>query len=94
MLDEFSENYFTGDTYHFLIVYTSIRRRILKHVFLFFIAHAAAFDEPMDGVVYGVAASLGYAAYENIEYVLYVDGEPSFDIALLRLLPILICYAV
>ena len=38
----------------------------------------------MDGVVYGVAASLGYAAYENIEYVLYVDGEPSFDIALLR----------
>ena len=31
-----------------------------------------AFDEPMDGVVYGAAAALGFAAVENVAYVL--DG--------------------
>lgn len=31
------------------------------------------FDEPMDGLVYGVAASLGFAAIENWSYV-YQDG--------------------
>ena len=38
----------------------------------------------MDGVIYGIAASLGFAAYENIEYVLYFEKNPSFDIALVR----------
>lgn len=28
-----------------------------------------AFNEPMDGIVYGVAASLGFATLENIQYV-------------------------
>ena len=27
------------------------------------------FNEPMDGIVYGVAASLGFATYENYDYV-------------------------
>ncbi len=27
------------------------------------------FNEPMDGIVYGVAVSLGFATYENYEYV-------------------------
>jgi len=31
-----------------------------------------AFDEPMDGIVYGVVASLGFATFENMLYVL--DG--------------------
>ncbi|MFP4418744.1 MAG: PrsW family intramembrane metalloprotease [Chitinivibrionales bacterium] len=30
---------------------------------------SAAFDEPMDGLVYGVTASLGFATLENILYV-------------------------
>ena len=29
----------------------------------------SAFDEPMDGIVYGVAAGLGFAALENVLYV-------------------------
>ncbi len=33
-------------------------------------ARNRAFDEPMDGVVYGAAASLGFAAFENVLYVL------------------------
>lgn len=41
-----------------------------------------AFDEPMDGVVYGATASLGFAALENILYV--ADG--GVGVALLRAL--------
>jgi len=37
------------------------------------------FDEPMDGVVYGVAASLGFATLENVMYVL--DGGMGVGIA-------------
>ena len=43
-------------------------------------ARNPAFDEPMDGVVYGVAASLGFAALENILYV-YSGG---WGVALIR----------
>lgn len=44
-----------------------------------------AFDEPFDGIVYGTAASLGFAATENILYVFRGEtmGESLF-IAVLR----------
>ena len=38
----------------------------------------------MDGLIYGAAASLGFAAYENIGYVLYFYKEPSFELAIVR----------
>ncbi len=38
-------------------------------VVLLYAAKLRDFDEPMDGVVYGVAASLGFATVENILYV-------------------------
>ena len=37
------------------------------------------FDEPMDGIVYGVAASLGFATLENILYV--ADGGMNLALA-------------
>ena len=40
----------------FLILYTIVLRR-------------NEFNEPMDGIVYGVVASLGFATYENYDYV-------------------------
>lgn len=38
------------------------------------------FDEPMDGVVYGAAASLGFATLENVLYV----GQGGVGVAILR----------
>ena len=38
-------------------------------VLWWFAARRDAFDEPMDGIVYGAAASLGFAAIENVMYV-------------------------
>jgi RsiW-degrading membrane proteinase PrsW (M82 family) len=48
----------------------SIPEETLKIFVIAIIAYRArAFDEPMDGVVYGTAVGLGFAAHENIGYL-------------------------
>ncbi len=48
----------------------AIPEEFFKFLVLFlFAARLRDFDEPMDGVVYGVAASLGFATIENVLYV-------------------------
>jgi RsiW-degrading membrane proteinase PrsW (M82 family) len=49
-------------------------------VLVWYCARKDAFDEPMDGIVYGAAVSLGFATFEN---VLYVAGG-GLGTALLR----------
>jgi RsiW-degrading membrane proteinase PrsW (M82 family) len=49
-------------------------------VLLGFSMRSREFDEPMDGVVYGVVASLGFAAAENVLYVFF----GGYGIAFLR----------
>ena len=46
----------TEEILKFLVLYAIVLRR-------------AEFNEPMDGIVYGVVASLGFATYENYDYV-------------------------
>jgi len=46
----------------------------------YFAQNRAAFNEPFDGIVYAVMVSMGFAATENIFYVL----ESGFDTAFLR----------
>lgn len=55
-------------------------------LFMVTIARWREFDEPFDGIVYGVALSLGLGTVENIAYVLRVYGEggASVELALLR----------
>lgn len=48
-------------------------------VLLLYSARRSAFDEPMDGLVYGVTASLGFATLENVLYVL--DGGLGVAVA-------------
>jgi RsiW-degrading membrane proteinase PrsW (M82 family) len=48
-----------------------------------------AFDEPLDGVVYGVTASLGFATLENLLYV----GEGGIGVAVLRAITAVPCHA-
>lgn len=47
------------------------------------------FDEPMDGVVYGVAASLGFATLENIMYTM----GGGLSVALMRAVTAVPCHA-
>ena len=53
--------------------------------FLLFVSKKFQFNERMDAIVYGVVISLGFATYENIEYVYvyYPEIEPM-TIAILR----------
>ena len=45
-----------------------------------------SFNEPMDGIVYGVIASLGFALVENIVYVfLYADPGQEMSVGILRM---------
>ena len=56
-------------------------------VLIFYCLRLDIFEEPMDALVYGVAASLGFAVIENWEYVLGAskDGiEIAKDVALIR----------
>ena len=86
-LDSFSEENLRGETFNFFD--TFIRAAFVEEFFkfcviVFYCTRKTAFDEPMDGVIYGIAASLGFAAYENIGYVLYYYKEPSFELAIFR----------
>ncbi len=52
----------------------ALPEELAKFAVLFFYARRnRAFDEPMDGLVYGAAAALGFAGVENVLYV--VDGD-------------------
>lgn len=51
-------------------------------VLWFYCARHSAFDEPIDGIVYGVAASLGFALVENVMYVF--GNEQSMAVAAMR----------
>ena len=54
-------------------------------VIIFYCLHLDDFDEPMDAIIYGVAASLGFAVIENWEYVLGAENlEAAKYVALLR----------
>jgi RsiW-degrading membrane proteinase PrsW (M82 family) len=56
-----------------LVKWLMLRRYCVRHV---------AFDEPMDGIVYGATVSLGFATIENVGYV--VGSEGWFSIAVAR----------
>ncbi len=51
-------------------------------VVVFYCARHKEFDEAMDGIVYGVVASLGFATLENILYV----SDGGYNVAILRAL--------
>lgn len=51
-------------------------------VVFFFCARLKVFTEPMDGIVYGAVASLGFATFENITYVTDYGLETAFVRAL------------
>ena len=53
---------------------------LLKFLVLYFIVlRRSEFNEPMDGIVYGVTVSLGFATYENYSYVFYWAEEWGID---------------
>ena len=63
---------FTEETLKFLALY-------------FYVKKNKAFDEPMDAIVYGCLISLGFATYENYNYVYTLEFEVSpLEVAAIR----------
>ncbi|QRN96761.1 PrsW family intramembrane metalloprotease [Archangium violaceum] len=61
----------------------AIPQELLKFLLLYLYARRnPAFNEPLDGVIYGATISLGFATLENMTYV----GEFNMDIAVVRAL--------
>jgi len=55
-------------------------------VLFFFCTKFTEFDEPMDGIVYGITASLGFAFWENLQYIYMPEREltESLQVAWMR----------
>ena len=82
-------SYFAKD-FHFNMIRAAFQEEMWKFVVLYyFCSRFTDFNEPMDGIVYGVAVSLGFSAYENIEYVLnHQDYNHSWQtMAQIRVVP-------
>ncbi|KAB7672914.1 glutamic-type intramembrane protease PrsW [Bacillus sp. B1-b2] len=78
-----TENVFTYNIWQSLLS-TSLLEEFFKWFILFFTAvKHADFDEPYDGIVYGVAVSLGFATVENILYLVANGVEYAIGRALL-----------
>ena len=77
------EDLFNIENMSFLAGFTEEPLKFLA--FLIFIKSKIEFDEPMDAIVYGTIISLGFATYENVEYVfIYNEDFSSLSIAILR----------
>ena len=55
-------------------------------VLFFFCTKFTEFNEPMDGIVYGITASLGFAFWENLQYIYMPDRDitESLQVAWMR----------
>ncbi|NKB65988.1 MAG: PrsW family intramembrane metalloprotease [Candidatus Latescibacteria bacterium] len=79
LVEQFTHPYLAGLGTAFLGA--AIPEESFKYlIVVYYCARHSAFDEPMDGLVYGTAASLGFAALENILYV----SSGGLGLALLR----------
>ena len=81
-LNEFADTFFQTDAMR-LGAAGFIEEPLKFLVLYFYILKNSAFDEPMDGIVYGVTASLGFATYENVLYV--IQAEQLFETSSLSL---------
>jgi RsiW-degrading membrane proteinase PrsW (M82 family) len=80
--DFFSFHPLAGSAFRAFVI-AALTEEFMKFIVVkYFVYNQAAFDEIMDGVVYTVVASLGFACMENIIYVL----QGGFTVAIIRAL--------
>ncbi|CAA6813773.1 MAG: Unknown protein [uncultured Aureispira sp.] len=76
-------------TFTFTFAVVAFSEEFVKYIFLrYYIFPKDDFDEPMDGIVYSVMISMGFATLENILYVVVRADtiELAFQIGLLRMI--------
>lgn len=79
LLRDLTHPFYTGASRAFLAA--AMPEEFFKFIVVsYYCARQHHFDEPVDGLVYGVAASLGFATLENVLYV----AQGGLSVALLR----------
>jgi len=79
--------------YAFLVV--AATEECMKYLVLrLFCYNQKEFDEPYDGIMYGVAAAMGFAAIENVIYVMNGGEKTGFEVGLLRMFTAVPAHAV
>ena len=78
-----------GDVELKTLLYTFIGIALVEEYFKFLVLtkysyNRDCFNEPMDGIVYAVIASMGFALIENIFYV-FKYSDQSFFVAIMRM---------
>lgn len=68
----------------FSIVVGAVEEGVKLLAVMLFARRRAEFDEPVDGIVYGTAAALGFAAIENVKY--FALGRLSPSVIVMRTL--------
>jgi hypothetical protein len=78
----------TFKTFIFAVVVVGLSEEFSKYLFLrYYIFPKSEFCEPMDGIVYSVMVSMGFATFENLLYVFNQQTiEDSYNVAYLRML--------
>lgn len=73
-----------GHALYMATIASAIPEEAIKFLILYYyVSRVSAFDEPMDGLVYGATASLGFAFFENVLYVLGA-GDDWLTVAIVR----------
>ncbi|WP_110927591.1 glutamic-type intramembrane protease PrsW [Bacillus massiliglaciei] len=78
-----TENVFQADFARAFIWAALLEEFFKWFILIYYIYQHVAFDEPYDGIVYGAAASLGFATMENILYLIANGVGDAFGRALL-----------
>lgn len=88
LVESFEAFYFSDVAKHayFSFFRAAALEEIMKFLVVYFYCYRlSSFNEPMDAIVFSTAASLGFAAIENIDYVMNAKNDNiAFDIAVLR----------
>ncbi|BDS15500.1 PrsW family intramembrane metalloprotease [Aureispira anguillae] len=84
-------------TFTFTFAVVAFSEEFVKYIFLrYYIFPKEEFDEPMDGIVYSVMISMGFATLENILYIVVrtTDFDVAFQIGLLRMITAVPAHAI
>tara|TARA_B100000686_G_scaffold31409_1_gene32436 strand:+ start:938 stop:1726 length:789 start_codon:yes stop_codon:yes gene_type:complete len=89
LVEVIKETFFTGLGKEFFYAFfrAATLEESLKFLVLYYYAsHLKNFNEPMDAVVFATAASLGFAAIENVDYVFLTteSSTEAFGVAFAR----------
>ncbi len=80
-------NIFTGKSHIFYIsfIVAGLIEEGLKSLFLIpNLLKEKSFNERLDGIIYSVFLSLGFATVENIIYILFEDTISAFEVGIIR----------